>query len=219
MIHYTLLRVVDKKIKYVLFFIIWLLISAQGTCQPAEKSGIMQQNWIPVLGYNFDKALFKTSLDISKNHLTGLMFFKQTSDSSFRIIFTNEMGMKFFDLEFVKEKFIIQYCFPSLSRKSLMKIFEADFRLLLSEKISGERIVILNNENPEYKEYKVKTGYGKYLFAIDGPTRKITRILSSGKLLGKTRVFFDYNEKPVPLRIHIENPAIKLSMKLSLLDN
>jgi hypothetical protein len=194
-------------------------MALQVNSQPPEKSGSMQQNWIPALGENFNKALYKASLDISKHHLTGLIFFKQTSDTTFRIIFTNEMGMKFFDLEFIKEQFVVHYCFPSLSRKSLMKIFESDFRLLLSDKFSGERMILLNNENPEFHEYKVKTAIGKYFYTIDKSSRKIKRILSSGKLLGKTRIFFDNTENPVPHKIHIENPAVNLTMKLTLLDN
>jgi hypothetical protein len=207
-----------KSKRHLLLCIIGLFTLLNGNCQTYEKFESAQL-WVPALGNNFDKALFKTSLDISKHHLTGLLFFKQTSDTTFRIIFTNEMGMKFFDLEFIKEQFVVHYCFPSLSRKSLMKIFESDFRLLLSDKISRERIINLTSENPEYLEYKVKTAHGKYFYTIDYLSRKINRILSSGKLLGKIRIFFDDTINPVPHKIHIENPAIKLTMKLTLLDN
>ena len=208
-----------KSKKYLLLCIVWIFMAIQARCQSGENEITLQQNWVPALGNNFDKALFKTSLDISKHHLTGLIFFKQTSDTSFRIIFTNEIGMKFFDLEFVREKLIIQYCFPSLSRKSLMKILESDFRLLLPEKFSGQKKIILENENSGTKEYKVKTASGKYYYTIDIPSHKIKHILSTGKLLGKTRIFFNDTEHPVPHKIHIENPTIKLIMKMTLLDN
>jgi len=179
---------------------------------------IAQQTRIPPLGNNFEKALFKGNLDISKHHLTGLMFFKQTSDTSYRIIFINEMGMKYFDLEFIHEQFIIRYCFPSLSRKALLKILESDFRLLLPEKLSGQRTLIQKTENSGNIEYKVTSKSGKYFYTIEKGSRRILSIVSSGKFLRKTRIFFDQSENNIPPRIKILNPTIKLTMKLTLLD-
>lgn len=202
---------------FLLFCLLWLF-SAVPVHSQSVDNGLAHQNWIPPLGNNFEKALFKGSMDISKHHLTGLLFFKQTYDTSLRIIFINEVGMKFFDLEFTHEQFIIHYCFPSLSRKGLLKILESDFRLLLPEKLSGQRKIILKTKNTETSEYKVKSKSGKYFFTIENGTRRILKIVSSGKFVRKTRIFFDQSANNIPPKIKILNPTIKLTLKLTLLD-
>lgn len=196
---------------------LWCIYAVPLQSQPSGTIPA-QQTWIPPLGNHFEKALFKGSLDISKHHLTGLLFFKQTSDTSFRIIFTNEMGMKYFDFEFVRDRFVVQYCFPSLSKKALLKIFEADFRLLLPDSTSVQNKVICKNESPANSEYKVKTRSGKYFFTIGGASRRILQIFSSGQLIRKTRVFFVHGQKDVPDKIRILNPTIKLTLSLTLMD-
>ena len=64
----------------------------------------------PFLGH-FDKMLFKATLDIRKEHLTGLMLFKTMPDSSIRVVFTNEIGMTFFDFIIKDGSFETGYCF------------------------------------------------------------------------------------------------------------
>ena len=75
----------------------------------------------------FEKALYKGSLDISKHHLTGLFYMKRVSKNSVRILFSNELGINFFDLELTKDELIVHSCFPSLNRTSLLKLLKNDF--------------------------------------------------------------------------------------------
>ena len=86
---------------------------------------------LPFFGQGFEKALFTGSLDIKKHHLTGFLLVKKMEDESYRIVFTNQVGMTFFDFEVKQNSFRVVYCFESLNRKALIRIFEKDFRLLL----------------------------------------------------------------------------------------
>jgi len=86
---------------------------------------------VPFFGQGFEKALFTGSLDIKKHHLTGFLLIKKMEDESYRIVFTNQIGMTFFDFEVKQNGFKVVYCFESLNRKALIRIFEKDFRALL----------------------------------------------------------------------------------------
>jgi hypothetical protein len=51
------------------------------------------KNWDPVFGDDFKKGLYRTTFDIKKHHLTGYIFIKKLSDTSYRILFSNDFGM------------------------------------------------------------------------------------------------------------------------------
>ena len=49
---------------------------------------------------DFKVALYNTEVNVTSHHLSGLLLVKTLPDSSIRMVFTNEMGFKFFDFEF-----------------------------------------------------------------------------------------------------------------------
>jgi hypothetical protein len=210
-----------RSFRYTSFFLLCFflyLVPGSINSQPVDTV-TSKPTWVPPLGSRFDKALFKASLDISKHHLTGLLFMKQTSDTSVRMVFSNEIGMNYFDFEFVREQFVIHYCFPSLSRKSLLKILESDFRLLLPDNSVKILKVLHPAENPSDTEYKVKSTAGRYFYTLENNSKRISLITSSGKFLKKTRIIFSSTGIGVPGKIRILNPTIKLTLSLTLFNN
>ncbi len=104
-----------------------LLILFFLACSPAKHLGLA---WDPPFSGIFDKALFKTSLDIRKNHLSGYTMIKK-NDSAYHIVFSNEIGMTLCDFELNQEYFKVNYLFEPMNKKAMIKIFERDFRLLI----------------------------------------------------------------------------------------
>jgi len=49
---------------------------------------------------DFKDLLYKAEIDVTSHHLSGLLLIKTLPDSSIRMVFSNEMGYKFFDFEF-----------------------------------------------------------------------------------------------------------------------
>ena len=172
------------------------------------------RNWDPIFGNDFQKGLFRTTLDISKNHLTGFIFIKKTSDTSYRVLFSNDFGMQIFDFEFSENEFIVHYCFPSLDRKSLLKILETDFRILLFPDQGIKKITQDKTENKEEVSFKIKAKTGKWTYRISSASRKILSIRSIGKFISKTRIDLIHSVDLVT-GISISNPLIKLSINLS----
>ncbi len=182
--------------------------------------------------------VFKATLDIKKHHLTGLLVIKRMDSlftpppaqkgntppaappqtgrgvcaATYRIVFVNEVGMTFFDLEMKADSFNVISCFASLNKKALMHIFETDFRILLW---SGA----LKNENfyrqATTNNLVVLGKAGKYhawqTYSAAGDT--LYRIAARSNIADPAIITFDKYKDGFPLKIIIENPVI--GMKLS----
>lgn len=71
---------------------------------------------------------YKTTIDVLKNHLSGILVSKLSGDTSLRLVYVNEFGMKYFDMEFLQQKTIIHYVFEPLNKKALLSSLETNFR-------------------------------------------------------------------------------------------
>ena len=166
-------------------------------------------------GNSFEKGLYKSTLDISKHHMSGFIFLKKTSDSSFRIIFSNQIGMKFFDFEIVEENFIVHYCFPSLNRKPLLKILRNDFITFLFP-FQGLKKTILLKGTVDSCDFKVKTANGKWIYGISNFSKRIIRMNTRGRFIQKTSIRISYLDAN-PSKIIILNPTIRLTLEMDLI--
>ena len=201
---------------YVNLIFISLLISPV-TSVASQGRGLTAHDtarWDPVFGNDFQKGLFRTTLDISKNHLTGFIFIKKTSDTSYRIIFSNDFGMQIFDFEYFENKFVVHYCFPSLDRKSLLKLLNNDFSILLFPDQGIKKITQDRSKKNEERSYKVKAETGKWTYRISSASGKIISIKSIGKFVSKTRIDLIHSVDRVT-GINISNPLIKLIINMS----
>ncbi len=143
---------------------------------------------------NFEKALFKTTLDIRKNHMTGYMLVKKTSDSSYRMVFANEIGMTWFDLELMNEKLIKHAVFGPMDKKALMRIFQQDFSALI---------------------YTVKAKPMPEVYSVSSSEN--IALIGGGNPFIKYRIDFEKHLSGKAQRIVLINPAIQLRMTLNLI--
>src|SRR6478672_62505 len=65
---------------------------------------------------SFHTVLYKTSVDVTSHHLSGLLLMKNTGDTT-RIVFTSEMGLTYFDFSYIGNNFKVNYCIRKLNRK------------------------------------------------------------------------------------------------------
>lgn len=168
---------------------------------------------------SFEKGLYKGSLDISKHHLSGLFYLKRVSLNSIRILFSNELGMNFFDLELKGNEFIVHSCFPSLDRASLLKLLEKDFRLLLIPDTTITTMKRGRSKEPELIIFRVKSARGSFHYTYDKNSGKIRRIQTSRSIMGRTDLQVYGDERLQPTKIHISNPTIRLHIRMTFLSN
>jgi len=163
---------------------------------------------------SFEKGLYKGSLDISKHHISGLFFLKRFSANDIRIVFSNEMGMNFFDVELKQNEFIVHSCFPSLNREALLKLLENDFRLLLFTDTTIFKIKQGRSKDPELNVFGVRSAMGSFHYTLDKDSGKVRRIQTSRSILGRTdlRVYGDNPRQPS--KVHIMNATIRLHLHM-----
>lgn len=88
---------------------------------------ITKQAFTPILKET-GASKFKATIDVLKNHLTGIIIVKQTDSASTHIIFVTEIGMKMFDFEWKNDEMKSVYVFEPLNKPKLINVLQANFK-------------------------------------------------------------------------------------------
>ena len=159
----------------------------------------------------FDNTLYSAYIDVTKHHLSGLLFFKRMPDSSMRIVFTNEMGVKFFDFAFTKDgQFIKYYILHKLDKKAIVKALRNDMRLvLLHPDLSNAKSL----KDTTYSYIAVPNHKGNDYYITDH-CEKLARIEKASKRKAVVAVqMLDY-KNGIPDSINIQHKNFKFTIAL-----
>lgn len=108
--------------------------------------------------FNPNSALrYNATIDVLKNHLTGLIIVKQTDSITKHIVFVTELGMKMFDFELSNHEIKTAYVFEPLNKPKLIEALKRNFSnmFLLNEVEkngiecykNGKRFFLVSNNN------------------------------------------------------------------------
>ena len=95
-----------------------------------EKVGLHDQKITSVIKPSI-VSKYNTSIDILKNHLTGLLIIKQTDSVTTHIVFVTELGMKMFDFEAKNNEVNAIYVFEPLNKPQLINVLKRNFNNML----------------------------------------------------------------------------------------
>ncbi|MEI6434651.1 MAG: hypothetical protein WCP32_07390 [Bacteroidota bacterium] len=173
----------------------------------------------------FVNSLFKATLEIKKRRLSGLLLIKRmdtaaegisSKGSVYRVVFTNEIGMTFFDLELTSDSGKMISCFASFNKKAFIKILKTDFQVLTN-----------NFQFESQRTYRQDSTRNLIIYGIAG-SMKIWQVYSPTadtlfKVAGKSTIadpvfisFTNYSNNR-PAKITVENPVIGMKLSLRLL--
>lgn len=125
-------------------------------------------------------AMYRASVDAVGNHLSGILLIKRMPDSSMRLVFSNEIGFKFFDFEFSKNgAFKVYSIIKEMDRKPVIKTLRKDFQLVMMEKAEPSNILIREDEGEVY--YTFHEGGDYYHYITDKPGKELLRMERSSK--------------------------------------
>jgi len=80
----------------------------------------------------FVSALYNTQVNAIGKHLSGLLLIKTMPDSSIRIVFSNEVGFKFFDFGFAADGgFMVFAIIKQMNKKAVIGTLRKDFGLVM----------------------------------------------------------------------------------------
>ncbi|MEO6220780.1 MAG: hypothetical protein ABIO81_10160 [Ginsengibacter sp.] len=118
------------------------------------------QRFIPA----FHSALYKTTVDVVGNHLSGLLLIKKMPDNSIRMVFSNEMGLTFFDFEFAADgNFKVHSVIKKMNKKSVLKTLQHDFELILMNRLDYANASVKTNEGLRWFVFPKAKGFNYYI--------------------------------------------------------
>lgn len=130
---------------------------------------------------NFTKALYSTKVDVIGKHLSGLLLVKAMPDSSStRLVFSNEMGFKYFDFEFsAAGVFKVYYILPQMDKEAVLITLRKDFELLLMQHLDTEKAFVLKKDGLFYYGFPQTKGNNYYI--TDSACQQLTRLERASK--------------------------------------
>jgi len=118
---------------------------------------------------NFKSALYKTEVDVIGHHLSGLLLIKTLPDSSVRMVFSNEMGFKFFDFEFRSDTgFKVYYVIKQMDKKAVITTLQKDFELVMMHKMDDKTAYVRKDGSNLYYVFPQQKGYNYYITNLSG---------------------------------------------------
>jgi hypothetical protein len=176
------------------------------------EPGASDVNCIPAFSPQFSNTLYSAVIDVTTHHFSGILFFKQMPDSSTRIVFTNEMGVKFFDFGFAKDGvFTKYYIMPKLDKKVVVKALRNDMRLvLLRPDLAKARAL----KDDTYSYIAVPSRKGNDYYITDNNCSKLVRIEKSSKRKPVVVVVMQDYKNGVPDSINIQHQNFKFNISL-----
>ena len=128
----------------------------------------------------FTKALYNTKVDVVGKHLSGLLLVKAMPDSSTRLVFSNEMGFKYFDFEFsAAGMFKVYYILPQMDKAAVLTTLRKDFELLLMQRLDNGKAFLLEKEGLFYYGFPQTKGNNYYI--TDSTCRQLIRLERASK--------------------------------------
>jgi len=162
------------------------------------------------------RAIYKTTIDFKDKSFSGLLLVRENIDSSFRIAFVTEVGMKIFEFEFFprqKNAFhvvsILSYLDKAIIIKTLKRDFESIFMVFTAFKTP--------NIKPLEKDlYIYKYCYeGKRSYLVQG--KKIQNMSRFKFFFPKEEIHFTYTNRIIPQLIKFHHFGVKLDIEMKLI--
>ena len=143
----------------------------------SNRVAINEAIFIPILKGN-EAVKFKTTLDVLKNHLSGILIVKRTDSASIHLIYVTELGMKLFDFEWKEKKMIAKYVFEPLNKPSLIKALETNLKNIFLLDIYDSTILRLQNK--QLKTYYESESFKHRYVLIDSVMGLSTQAVFKG---------------------------------------
>ena len=109
-------------------------------------------------------ALYKIDVNVVGKYLSGLLLLKTMPDSSIRIVFSNEMGFKFFDFEFASGgRSKVNYIIKKMNRQPVIKTLRNDFQLVLMSSLDPSTAYVRKDSSFLYYVFPQSKGFYYYI--------------------------------------------------------
>ncbi len=168
-----------------LLFINLLVVSACSSPYKGLQNAPGDINCVQKFKPVFVSALYNTQVNIIGKHLSGLLLIKTMPDSSIRMVFSNEIGFKFFDFGFsLKGDFTVYSVIKQMKKKAVINTLRKDFELVMmrhldttnaSVKKDGDLFYYLFPQGKEFNYYITGPGCAD-LIRVEKASKRKTKV-------------------------------------------
>jgi len=166
---------------------------------------------------NFTNVLYKTEVDvIGGHHLSGLLLIKTLPDKSVRMVFSNEMGFKFFDFEFKSDGgFMVYYIIKQMDKRPVIITLQKDFELVMMRKRNSETAYMRKDDHYLYYVFPQEKGANYYVTNLQGT--ELIRMERSSDRKPVMQAIMNNIHNDIPDTIGISHKNFKFNIGLKLL--
>jgi hypothetical protein len=149
--------------RYLLFISATLLAACQSsykTLVPSKGDPACIRQFKPA----FTTVLYRTHCMVRNKMITGILLIKSMPDSSLRIVFTGETGIKFFDFEYNGDSlFRVRYIMKQLDKPAVIKTLRKDFDMILWHHTLDDKARVFLAGNLRYYRFEQEQGFTYYI--------------------------------------------------------
>ncbi len=192
-----------------------LIISCAKSPYRNLQSGSANSECLEKFKPNFSSVLYTTQVNVVGKHLSGLLLLKKMPDSTIRVVFTNEMGVTFFDFEYSTTGFKVKYCIKQLNRKAAIRQLRKVIGLVIMNDIHIPLAKPMCSETESY--YKFQSGKEEIYYITDQNCTHLGRIENASKKRKKNVVILSDYKNGMADSIYIENQSFEFNINLKQL--
>ncbi|MFT3932028.1 MAG: hypothetical protein QM726_00315 [Chitinophagaceae bacterium] len=164
----------------------------------------------------FTKALYNTKVDVVGKHLSGLLLIKVMPDSSTRLVFSNEMGFKYFDFEFSSAGvFKVYYVLPQMDKKAVLTTLRKDFELVLMQHLDMPQSFLLKKDGLFYYGFPQEKGNNYYI--TDSACKQLVKMERASKRKPVVTAIMENYEDGMPDSVGISHHKFNFTIGLKKL--
>lgn len=187
--------------------------SAYKELQVSEGDASCLQKFKP----DFSSALYNTHVNVIGKHLSGLLLIKTMPDSSVRIVFSSEMGVKFFDFEFYKNgAFKVHSIIKQMDKKAVVNTLRKDFELVLMRDLDKKKPEIFSFEGLRWFAYEGDKEKDYYI--TDSTCRELVRVEKGSKRKYKLKMVMQNYVNGIPDTIGITHRKFNFNIGLKYIN-
>jgi hypothetical protein len=178
---------------------------------------VITEKSFPAVLSDSKASKFKASIDVLKNHLTGIIIVKKTDSLTTHIIFVTEIGMKMFDFEWKNNEMNTAYVFEPLNKESLIKSLKIGFKQMLLLDVFDRHAGLSSNKNIK-SYYDIEGEKHRYIIADTTNGISSQQIFNKNKKNRFINYTFDIEKKAYTQIKSTQFGLVKIKIELNRIE-
>ncbi len=183
----------------------------------SSKQVVISENEISPVISKEKATKYKGTIDVLKNHLSGIVIIKQTDSVTTHIIFVTEIGMKMFDFEWKNNVMNPIYVFEPINKKSLIAALSENFKQMLLLDVFGKHSNLLSNQKVK-SFYSLTDAKHRFLITDSSKTLILQKVFHRNKRDRFINYTFDAQTKSYTQIKSTQFGWVKINIELNIIN-